>query len=147
MITYLGFEDMQAVLGLASQVESLFGPMVGVADFEKGLEDCLKTGRVLGCKVQNDVCGAAIVDRDGNELCWFVVDSGKRGLGIGARMLEKVIVELDPGREMTVQTFAPGVPEGEAARRLYMKYGFADREDGGLNPAGIRTVIMVREKK
>lgn len=62
-------------------------------------------------------------------------------------MLEKVIVELDPGREMTVQTFAPGVPEGEAARRLYMKYGFADREDGGLNPAGIRTVIMVREKK
>lgn len=147
MITYLGFEDMQAVLGLASQVESLFGPMVGVADFEKGLKDCLKTGRVLGCKVQNDVCGAAIVDRDGNELCWFVVDSGKRGLGIGARMLEKVIVELDPGREMTVQTFAPGVPEGEAARRLYMKYGFADREDGGLNPAGIRTVIMVREKK
>ncbi|MPM33659.1 hypothetical protein SDC9_80236 [bioreactor metagenome] len=138
---------MQAVLGLASQVESLFGPMVGVADFEKGLEDCLKTGRVLGCKVQNDVCGAAIVDRDGNELCWFVVDSGKRGLGIGARMLEKVIVELEPGREMTVQTFAPGVPEGEAARRLYMKYGFADREDGGLNPAGIRTVIMVREKK
>ena len=147
MITYLGFEDMQAVLGLASQVESLFGPMVGVADFEKGLEDCLKTGRVLGCKVQNDVCGAAIVDRDGNELCWFVVDSGKRGLGIGARMLEKVIVELDPGREMTVQTFAPGVPEGEAARRLYMKYGFADRRGGGLNPAGIPTVIMVREKK
>ncbi len=144
MITYLGFEDMQAVLGLASQVEGLFGPMVGVADFETALEDCLKTNRVLGC---NELCGAAIIDRKGNELCWFVVDSGKRGLGIGGRMLEKVIGELDSAREMTVQTFAPGVPEGGAARRLYMKYGFADREDGGLNPAGIPTVIMVREKK
>jgi GNAT superfamily N-acetyltransferase len=147
MITYLGPEDMQAVLGLASQVEGLFGPMVGVADFETALEGCLKTNRVLGCKEQNELCGAAIIDRKGNELCWFVVDSGKRGQGIGALILEKVIGELDSAREMTVQTFAPGVPEGEAARRLYMKYGFADREDGGLNPAGIPTVIMVREKK
>ena len=147
MITYLGPEDLQAVLALASQVEGLFGPMVGVADFETGLEDCLKTNRVLGCKVQYDLCGAAIIDRKGNELCWFVVDSGKRGLGIGALILDKVISELDSGREMTVQTFAPGVPEGEAARRLYMKYGFADRKDGGPNPAGIPTVIMVREKK
>jgi GNAT superfamily N-acetyltransferase len=147
MITYLGFEDMQAVLGRASQVEGLFGPMVGVADFETALEDCLKTNRVLGCKEQNELCGAAIIDRKGNELCGFVVDSGKRGLGIGGRMLEKVIGELDSAREMTVQTFAPGVPEGGAARRLYMKFGFADREDGGLNPAGIPTVIMVREKK
>ena len=147
MITYLGFEDMQAVLGLASQVEGLFGPMVGVADFETALEDCLKTNRVLGCKEQNELCGAAIIDRKGNELCWFVVDSGKRGLGIGALILEKVIGELDSCRDMIVQTFAPGVPEGEAARRLYMKYGFADRRDGGLNPAGIPTVIMVREKK
>lgn len=147
MIIYLGFEDMQDVLRLASQVEDLFGPMVGVADFEKGLEYCLKTNRVLGYKAQNELCGAAIVDRDGNELCWFVVDSRKRGLGIGARILEKVICELDSAREMTVQTFAPGVPEGEAARRLYMKYGFADREDGGLNPAGIPTVIMARKKK
>ena len=104
---------------LASQVEGLFGPMVGVADFETALEDCLKTNRVLGCKEQNELCGAAIIDRKGNELCWFVVDSGKRGLGIGGRMLEKVIGELDSAREMTVQTFAPGVPEGEAARRLY----------------------------
>ncbi len=147
MITYLGPEDMQAVLALASQVEDIFGRMVGVADFETGLQECLKTNRVLGCREQNELCGAAILDLEGNELCWFVVDSGKRGLGIGARMLEKVIGELDSCRDMIVQTFAPGVPEGEAARRLYMKYGFADRRDGGLNPAGIPTVIMVREKK
>lgn len=68
MITYLGPEDMQAVLALASQVEGLFGPMVGVADFETGLQDCLKTNRVLGCKEQNEICGAAILDRNGNEL-------------------------------------------------------------------------------
>ena len=71
----------------------------------------------------------------------------KYGVVIAARNEEKVIGELDSCRDMIVQTFAPGVPEGEAARRLYMKYGFADRRDGGLNPAGIPTVIMVREKK
>ena len=65
MITYLGPEDMQAVLALASQVEDIFGRMVGVADFETGLQECLKTNRVLGCREQNELCGAAILDLEG----------------------------------------------------------------------------------
>jgi hypothetical protein len=33
----------------------------------------------------------------------------------------------------------------EAARKIYMKFGFKDNKDGGKNPAGIDTVIMKRE--
>ncbi len=100
-----------------------------------------------GLQEQNELCGAAILDLEGNELCWFVVDSGKRGLGIGARMLEKVIGELDSGRDMTVQTFAPGVPEGEAAKKAVYEVRIRRQAGRRPQPAGIPTVIMVREKK
>jgi len=41
-----------------------------------------------------------------------------------------------------LQAFYLSVPEGTAARRLYLESGFADLKDGGPNPAGIPTVIM-----
>jgi hypothetical protein len=34
------------------------------------------------------------------------------------------------------------VKAGEAARKIYLKFGFRDYKDGGKNPAGIDTVIM-----
>ena len=46
-----------------------------------------------------------------------------------------------------VQTFDKSVPQGRAARRLYLDFGFADHHPGGPNPAGIDTVVMKLEKK
>ncbi len=53
-------------------------------------------------------------------------------------MLEKVISELDSAGEMTDADLCARRSGRRAARRLYMKYGFADRRDGGLNPQASR---------
>ncbi len=143
-VGYLNPEDQAAILKLAAQVEDLFGKMVGVAEFEQALADCLQLRQVIGCKQGDELLGAGIVDREKNEIAWFVVDFGQRGKGVGARILERLLGELDERREITVQTFAAEVAQGRAARALYRKFGFVDKTDGGLNPAGIPTVIMAR---
>lgn len=144
MFDRLNPDDHAAILKLAAQVEDLFGKMVGVAEFEAALQACLQAGRVIGCKQGDELLGAGILDPDQNEIAWFVVDGGQRGKGIGVGILERLLGELDERREITVQTFAAGVAQGQAARALYRKFGFADKADGGLNPAGIPTVIMAR---
>ena len=147
MITYLNIGDKQSILSLALQVESLFGKMVGVRDFENALEKSLTTNKVIGYKRKNEIYGAGIINDERNEIVWFVVDSKKRGLDIGKQLLERILGELDNNKDIFVQTFADDVPEGAAARKLYKKFGFIDKADGGLNPAGIPTVIMVKSHK
>lgn len=147
MIKYLTIDQKEDVLRLASQVEDLFGKMVGVFEFESALEQCLKSKAVIGCISGNEVCGAGIIDKNKNEIAWLVVDSSKRGLGIGKMLMDQIIVELDTDRAMYVRTFADGIPEGKAARALYTKYGFVENADGGKNPAGVPTKIMVKENK
>jgi len=43
---------------------------------------------------------------------------------------------------MAQKTADVSSPDGRAARKLYLDFGFLDYKDGGLNPAGIPTVIM-----
>jgi GNAT superfamily N-acetyltransferase len=144
MITYLNIEDKASVLLLALQVEHLFGKMTGVEEFQQALEQCLTTKNVIGYRKNTEVYGAGIIDKQRNEIAWFVVDTKQRGSGIGTQILERILSELDRKKDIVVQTFADHIPEGEAARTLYKKFGFLDHADGGLNPAGIPTVIMVK---
>ena len=57
-------------------------------------------------------------------------------------MIKFAIKKLNPQENMLVQTFDKSVPEGKSARKLYLDFGFTDIKDGGLNPAGIPTIIM-----
>ena len=68
-----------------------------------------------------------------------------RGKGCGRKLIELAISRLDQRANIFVQTFDQSVPEGGAVRKLYADFGFADIEDGGLNPAGVPTVIMQLE--
>jgi len=45
-------------------------------------------------------------------------------------------------QRIRVQTFDETVALGKPARKLYIDFGFTDDKKGGLNPAGIPTVIM-----
>jgi hypothetical protein len=62
-------------------------------------------------------------------------------------LLREAIGRLDPNRPVYVQTYDDTVEAGAAARALYLNMGFADFRDGGLNPAGLSTVIMERPPK
>ena len=79
-----------------------------------------------------------------NEIMWLAVSEAERGKGYGRQLLEAALRVLDTTGDIVVQTFDRTVEEGKAARRLYADFGFVDDRDGGLNPAGIPTVLMKR---
>ena len=135
-----------ALISLAREAEPLFGPMAHESSFHDALKGAISQ-RLVFCLPQADtdtLKGAIIISPDTNEIAWFVVTHTCRNQGIGNQLLDFALTRLDQTQEILVQTFAPSVPEGAPARALYLKSGFRDLRDGGLNPAGIPTVIMGR---
>lgn len=142
VIRLLEKRDYAHILDLAREVEPLFGKMAGEKAFDDGIEACVKSRSGLCCEGPGGVEGILILDRVGNAIEWFVVSERSRGKGLGKRLLGEALDRLDAERDVMVQTFAPHVPEGMAARALYMKMGFSDVQSAGKNPAGVDTVMM-----
>ncbi len=146
MIRLVTNQDLNAWMELAGEVEPLFGEMVGKEDFINGIKDFISSSSAF-CVVNtdNEVEGIIAINKALNEIAWLAVGEKCRGKGYGYQLLERAIDSLDNSKPIYVQTFSPGVKVGEAARKIYMKFGFKDDKDGGKNPAGIDTVIMKRE--
>lgn len=79
-----------------------------------------------------------------NEIEWFAVANNARRKGYGEKLLNYAINKLNPQKAISVQTFDKTVLAGLGARKLYIKYGFEEVEQAGLNLAGFSTVILKR---
>ena len=144
MIRFITDNDINTWLELSKEVEPLFGEMAASEDFKNGITHCISASSAL-C-VENKKCeieGIVAFDKAANEICWLAVRNRARSKGYGRQLLDAALGHLDRSRPVIVQTFAPNVKEGEAARQLYLRHGFADLKDAGKNPAGVDTVIMV----
>lgn len=143
MIRLVTNEDLNAWIELAKEVEPIFGEMVNNENFINGIKDCIANSSAF-CVVNtnNDIEGIIAINKVLNEVSWLAVREKCRGKGYGYQLLETTLNSLDNRKPIYVQTFSPNVKAGEAARKLYMKFGFNDYKDGGKNPAGIDTVIM-----
>lgn len=143
MIRLVTNQDLNAWIELAREVEPLFGEMVDNENFINGIKDCISDSSAF-CVVNtnNDIEGVIAINKALNEVSWLAVREKCRGKGYGYQLLEAAIDSLDNKKPIYVQTFSPDVKAGEAARKIYMKFGFKDYKDGGKNPAGIDTVIM-----
>lgn len=146
MIRLVTNQDLDAWMELAREVEPLFGEMVGNEDFINGIKGCIASQSAF-CVVNTDseVEGIVAINKAVNEIAWLAVREKCRGKGYGYQLLERAIESLDKSKPIYVQTFSPGVKAGEAARKMYLKFGFKDDKDSGKNPAGIDTVIMKLE--
>ena len=143
-------EDFDAWISLAREAEPLFGPMADELSFQEALGQAIsaKTAFCLRSDANEEdrnLIGGIIISKASNEIAWLAVSQKHRGKGCGRKLIEFAISRLDQRENIFVQTFDESVPEGEAARKLYADVGFADIEDGGLNPAGVPTVIMQLE--
>lgn len=144
--------DFDQWIRLAREVEPLFGPMVEDPGFREGLRQAL-VDRNAFCVRREDgeagqnIQGGIVVSPRDNEILWFAVAGSSRGQGVGKVLLDGAIRHLDPQRPMIVTTFDRSVEAGLPARRLYRRHGFKDDRPGGLNPAGIPTVVMVRSNR
>jgi len=148
-VDYSQLTDFDAWLALAREVEPLFGPMADETDFQEALKLAI-SNRTAFCirsaSQENDqvLKGGVVISKDANEIVWLAVSKQYRRMGYGRQLLEFAVRRLDGRKSMFVQTFAESVSAGKAARKLYLDFGFTDDEDGGLNPAGVPTVIMRR---
>ncbi|WP_066499577.1 GNAT family N-acetyltransferase [Abyssisolibacter fermentans] len=147
MIRLVTNQDFNAWLELAKEVEPLFGKMVGCEDFKKGIKECISNlSAFCFVNTNNDIEGVIAINKDENEIAWLAVKKKCRGKGYGYQLLKAAINCLDNKNPIFVQTFSSKVKAGEAARKLYMQFGFKDYKDSGKNPAGIETIIMKLEK-
>lgn len=142
-------DDFESWLDLARQVERLFGPMAGEETFRQALRQAMDGGQAFCIREGTGgsgsrLCAGIVVSPEENGIEWFAVAEDHRDRGLGRALLQFAIDRLDSRRDMSVQTFAPGVPEGAAARRLYLGFGFRDHILTDPTPAGIPTVLMVR---
>ena len=146
-VDYSNLSDFTAWLSLAREVEPLFGPMADEAPFQEAIRDAITAKRAFCIRSSTDekntsLGGGVVIADETNEIVWLAVAERCRGMGFGRQLLKFAISRLNPQKSIFVQTFDQSVPEGTAARRLYLASGFVDLKDGGPNPAGIPTVIM-----
>ena len=135
--------DYDCWLKIAAELEHSFGKMVGVPEFESAIQSCIENHTAF-CSVDNNnsITGIVAIDKATNEISWLGVKNDFRGCGYGKELLETAIENLDKRKPIIVQTFAPEVKLGIAARNLYLQFGFKDYKNAEKNPAGFETVIM-----
>ena len=146
-VEYAELTDYDAWIALAREVEPLFGPMADEAPFQEAIKQAIVQKTAFCIRSDPDDKGAAlkgsiVISQELNEILWFAVSERYRGKGYGRGLLDFAVSKLNHGKGIFVQTFDASSPEGRAARKLYLDFGFTDYKDGGLNPAGISTVIM-----
>ena len=139
--------DIESWIALAREVEPLFGPMADEPGFQEALRQAIATKTAFCIRPDADdgddsLPGGVVISTEANEIAWLAVSQKYRRKGYGRKLIEFAIRKLNRRENITVQTFDGSVPEGVPARKLYLEFGFTDIKDGGLNPAGVQTVIM-----
>jgi ribosomal protein S18 acetylase RimI-like enzyme len=147
MIRSLKEDDITQWKIIIREVEPLFGPMLSDPGFISAISEAIISNMVFGFEDDetHQVIGVIVINRDSNNIEWLAVSNRQKQNGIGAKLLERALSELDKNQNMYVQTFSQKVEAGIAARKLYEKYGFVDLKDAGKNPAGLDTVIMIKK--
>ena len=107
---------------LVSELQDLIGPM---PDFEVHARRGIERGTALVVADGERVLGAALLSRDERpqRIHWLAVRASARGQGVGAALLTAILDRWRTG-DVEVVTFTQGTAGGEAARRLYERFGF-----------------------
>lgn len=141
--------DIPAWLTLAAQFESLFGPMVENPAFLTALDKTIAQGRAFCVRADDGPPGAPLLGGillgshpPRYEIDWLAVEQQSRRQGVGHVLLSHVLSLIEPPAEVMLLTFAAGIEDGEAARRLYERHGFQPAEPGPTNPAGYATQVF-----
>lgn len=79
-------------------------------------------------RTSGELLGAIGFSRTNNRISWFAVFERHRRRGIGKRLLQTALRQLDRTKEITVETFHSECLPGLPARALYQSAGFAEKE-------------------
>ncbi len=97
------------------------------SDFQEYMDGKLTKHEALIAidRMSGNCLGIIAFSRTYNRINWFGVHQKYRGKGIGSRLLNTALRQLDNTKEITVDTFREDYPAGLSARAVYSKAGFA----------------------
>jgi GNAT superfamily N-acetyltransferase len=96
-----------------------------VAEKNVGGEQCV-VGTIGIYEMKHDAYEASYVG-------WFCVSPSARGTGIGTKLLARVIAEARRQGKKYLRLDTSTHPAEESANRLYIKYGFVQVKDNGVD--------------
>jgi GNAT superfamily N-acetyltransferase len=148
LIRWMEPQDISAWLGLAAQVAVLF-ESPGMAEdpvFLAFADRKIARREALGAfdRPSGTCLGVLAFSRQANRIAWMAVLQERRGQGIGTRLLQTAIRQMDGNRPGDVITFLPDHPGGAPALALYLSAGFCDTgktctdDDGRLRSCLVR---------
>jgi ribosomal protein S18 acetylase RimI-like enzyme len=136
-------EDIPAWLHLASEVESLFGPMVHEPSFHHTLRNSITRGTAFCIREADGPAGAALLGGllfsakpPIYKIRWLAVANEYRRRRIGQCLVEYAINLVQPPAELLVITFGADIQAGQPARHFYERLGFIAAEQAPRGPEG-----------
>ena len=95
-------------------------------DHQQTVVRFMRECRALCVKNGDKVIGVLLLSKKHNMICCLGVAPEHRRNGIASALLEKVLLELDRSRDITVTTFRETDEKGIAPRKLYKRFGFSE---------------------
>jgi ribosomal protein S18 acetylase RimI-like enzyme len=144
-------DDIEPWMGLTAEVDALFGhPMSTDLAFRETLVRNIARGSAFVVRASpglagGPLAGALLWQPTRHEISWLAVAQRHQRLGIGQALVAHALSLATVGREVTVVTFGPSMPEGAAARALYRGAGFV--ETSRKAPTALDRVVLVRPCK
>ena len=147
LIRWAKESDLPAWYALATEVSDIFQHPVDMgAELRAKASGQGAVGRheMLAAvdKKSGDAMGFICFSRAKNDIAWLAVSEKYRGKGVGSRLLEAALQQLDGRRDITVVTFCADYLPGAAARALYKKHGFTQEKPTTYN--GLPRCTMIR---
>jgi len=140
-------DDVQSWLRLALEVEPLFGPLIATG-FEERLRANIRRHSAFCVRSPSDgvLLGGVIFDsREAPtyDVSWLAVAQDQRRQGVGVALLEYCLALAEVPCVVRVITFGPENPGGEAARGLYVRFGFRAQAEVIATPEGPRQEFIL----
>jgi GNAT superfamily N-acetyltransferase len=135
-------QDLPDLLGLASQVEHWFGPMVGNPGFQSAVEKHIRRSTALvAISSRSELLGGLLfgVKPPTYHVHWLVVSENQRGKGVGRALIADAARRFVRGLGcIEVVTFGADHPGSVAsgARDFYERLGFTPAEAADPGPEG-----------
>ena len=132
-------------LELAREVEPIFqGSMADNVEFHAFMRSKINKNEAIVARDidhSNELMGLITISHSNNRISWFAVNEKYRGKGIGSKLLEYAINELDSKKEIFVTTFRADYEQGKPARHVYNKLGFADYDTSVFHDGQPRSLM------
>jgi GNAT superfamily N-acetyltransferase len=141
-----GYRDVRGWLDLAAEVEPLFGPMLGDAEFYRVLLVNIERGSAYCARQGDGPPGSGLLGgmffsppkatRPAYRIGWLAVTEQARRRGIGGKLVGVACGLVAPPATLEVVTFGEDIEGGRPARRLYERWGFVPMEAAPAGPEG-----------